>query len=277
MNTNTTTSPVDPDFDAIKTKQCATWSSGDYSRIGSTLQLVGENLAETLAMRPGSRVLDVAAGNGNITLAMARRFAKVTSTDYSENLLARGSQRAKAEGLEVDFQHADAENLPFADGEFDSVVSTFGVQFAPNQAAAASELLRVCRNGGKIGLANWTPRSFIGGLFKTIGKHVAPPAGVHSPAMWGDRQWIEQHFEPQASNVSIELKHFDFLYPSPQYFIDFFRTYYGPVEKAFSNLDPEGQAALESDILSLVGEYNVATDGTMRVPSEYVELVVTKP
>lgn len=273
--TNVTPSSA-PDFDAIKTKQRAAWSSGDYSRIGSTLQLVGENLAETLAVAPDSKVLDVAAGNGNITLAMARRWAKVTSTDYSENLLERGSQRAAAEGLEVEYEVADAEALPFAEGGFDAVVSTFGVQFAPNQAAAANELIRVCRSGGKIGLANWTPRSFIGGLFKTIGKHVTPPAGVKSPAQWGDREWIDTHFAAGASNIAIELKTFDFLYRSPQHFLEFFRTYYGPVEKAFLALDTAGQVALEADIYALIAEYNVALDGSMRVPSEYAEVVITR-
>jgi SAM-dependent methyltransferase len=276
MNPTITTPATTPDFTAIKTRQRAAWSSGDYRKIGSTLQIVGEQLAEALRMRPDARVLDVAAGNGNITLAMARRWCKVTSTDYCAELLERGRQRAEAEGLEVEFQLADAEQLPFADGSFDAVVSTFGVMFAPDQEAAARELLRVCRSGGRIGMANWTPSSFIGGLFRAIGRHLAPPAGVKSPALWGDRAWIATHFGAEATAIAIEVKHFDFVYRSPQHFVDFFRAFYGPVEKAFLALDAEGQAALEADMLALVAQGNVATDGTMRVPGEYVEVVVTR-
>jgi len=273
--TMTVPSPA-PDFPAIKVRQRAAWSSGDYRRIGSTLQIVGERLADALAMRPDAEVLDVAAGNGNITLAMARRWCRVTSTDYCENLLEHGRRRAEAEGFEVEFRPADAEALPFADGSFDAVVSTFGVQFAPDQAAAARELLRVCRSGGRIGLANWVPGSFIGNLFRVIGRHVAPPAGVSSPAQWGDRDWLNTHFGAQASDVTITTRAFDFVYRSPQHFVDFFRAFYGPVEKAFLALDAAGQARLEADMLALIAEFDVATDGTMRVPGEYAEVVVTK-
>ncbi|MBL8727186.1 MAG: methyltransferase domain-containing protein [Planctomycetes bacterium] len=276
MNTTIQAPSSMPDFAAIKTRQRAAWSSGDYARIGSTLQIVGEQLAERLAMRPDARVLDVAAGNGNITLAMARRWCRVTSTDYCEGLLERGRQRAQAEGLEVEFQVADAEQLPFADGTFDAVVSTFGVMFAPDQAAAARELLRVCRSGGRIGLANWTPGSFIGDLFRTIGRHVAPPAGLQSPARWGDRDWLATQFGAQAAEISIATQTFDFRYRSPQHFVDFFRAFYGPVEKAFLALDANGQAALEADLLALIARFDVAVDGTMRVPGEYVEVVITR-
>ncbi len=265
-----------PDFAAIKTKQCAAWSSGDYSRIGSTLQLTGEELAEALALPPRARVLDVAAGNGNISLALARRFCDVTSSDYSDALLARGRQRAEAEGFELDSRLADAEDLPFADGEYAAVVSTFGVMFAPNQDAAAAELQRVCASGGKIGLANWTPASFIGELFRVIGKHVAPPAGVQSPARWGDSEWLQERFGAQAADIRIERKSFTFRYPSPQYFVDYFREFYGPVEKAFAALSEDARPALEADILELVARFDIAKDGTMNVPSEYVEVVISK-
>lgn len=265
-----------PDFTAIKTKQQVAWGSGDYAKIGATLQIVGENLAEAVQARPGSRVLDVAAGNGNATLAFARRWSDVTSTDYVGALLDRGRQRAEAEGHSVTFQTADAEDLPFGDGEFDVVASTFGVQFTPDQTKAASELLRVCRPEGRIGLANWTPDGFVGGLFKTLGAHISPPAGVSPPTQWGVSRWLTEQFGYAASDLSINLTHFDFIYPSPQHFVDFFRAYYGPVERAFASLDADGQSALESDLLDLVDEFNIAKDGTMRVPSEYAQVVVTK-
>lgn len=271
MTTTTT-----PDFAAIKAKQNATWGSGDYAIIGSTLQITGESLAETMDLRPGSRVLDVAAGNGNATLAFARRWHEVTSTDYVESLLEKGRTRAEAEGHQIQFQVADAEALPFEDNMFDAVISTFGVMFTPNQAQAASELIRVCASGGKIGMANWTQDSFIGELFKTIGRHIAPPAGTHSPARWGDPEWIEQTFGPAASNIEIVPRTFDFLYISAEHFLDVFRTWYGPTLKAFAALDRAGQDRLASDILELITRYNTATDGSMKVPGAYHEVIVTK-
>ena len=265
-----------PDYEAVKTKQNAAWASGDYGRIGVTLQLVGEQLAETLDPAPDTRVLDVAAGNGNITLALARRWCHVTSTDYVDNLLAHGRARAETEGLDVDFQIADAENLPFADDGFDAVVSTFGVMFTPNQHQAASELMRVCRPGGQIGLANWTADGFIGHVFKTLGRHIAPPPGVQSPAQWGSKAWLQSAFGSKAKTVSCSPCNFIFRYRSPAHFVDFFRTFYGPVHKAFLALDEAGQAALEADLLATIDSFNTARDGSMRVPSEYVEVVITK-
>lgn len=265
-----------PDFDAIKSKQNAAWSSGDYAKIGTTLQIVGENLAEVADLAPDSRVLDVAAGNGNATLAFARRWCQVTSTDYVDALLARGRTRAEAEDLEVTFQIADAEALPFEDSGFDAVVSTFGVMFTPNQAQAARELLRVCRSGGKIALANWTAEGFIGQLFKTLGGHVAPPPGVKSPALWGSKAWIEENFGDQANSITVTQRNFVFRYQSPDHFIDFFRTFYGPVHKAFLALDSDGQAALERDIHATIARFNDASDGSMRVPSDYAEVTITK-
>ncbi len=265
-----------PDYTAIKAKQNAAWASGDYAKIGTTLQIVGESLAEKMDLRPGSTVLDVAAGNGNATLAFARRWCAVTSTDYVDALLARGRARAEAEALDVTYRVADAEQLPFASGEFDAVVSTFGVMFAPNQAMAANEMLRVCRPGGAIGMANWTPPGFIGQLFKTLGKHVAPPAGVMSPALWGTREWIETSFGAEARSIVITDKVFVFRYRSADHFLDFFRTYYGPVHKAFLALDPAGQAALAEDLRATVARFDTASDGSLRVPSAYAEIVVTK-
>lgn len=271
-----TTIVTSPDYAAIKAKQNAAWASGDYARIGTTLQIVGESLAEAMDLPPDASVLDVAAGNGNATLALARRWCRVTSTDYVESLLAHGQARATAEALDVTFRTADAEQLPFADASFDAVVSTFGVMFAPNQARAAAELVRVCRPGGTIGMANWTPESFIGQLFRTLGRHVPPPAGVASPANWGNRTWLEQTFAAHAADLAIRGRTFVFRYRTPAHFVEFFRSFYGPVHKAFLALDEAGRAALEADILATIARFDTATDGSMRVPSDYAEVVIRK-
>jgi ubiquinone/menaquinone biosynthesis C-methylase UbiE len=267
---------VAPDFDAIKTKQNAAWSSGDYAKIGITLQITGEELAEAANPAPGIKVLDVAGGNGNATLAFARRWCHVTSTDYVESLLEGGRRRADADGLDVEFLAADAENLPFERGSFDMVVSTFGVMFTPDQHKSANELMRVCKAGGKIAMANWTPESFIGALFRTLSRHVPPPPGVQSPAQWGSEGWLAERFSTAARDIVVTRKNFNLRYPSPQHFVNFFRTYYGPVHKAFLALDEAQQAVLEKDILDLVNRFNVATDSSMIVPSEYAEVIVTK-
>ncbi|MCR9236451.1 MAG: class I SAM-dependent methyltransferase [Alphaproteobacteria bacterium] len=267
---------IETDFEAIKSKQNAAWASGNYAVVGITLQIVGETLAETMDNKAGAQILDVAAGNGNATLAFARRWHNVTSTDYVASLLESGKARAEAEGHEVDFKVADAEALPFDDNSYDAVVSTFGVMFTPNQEQAARELVRVCKPRGQIGMANWTPSSFIGRLFKTLGRHVAPPAGVQSPALWGDQAWLDETFAPMASIIRVTKRHFNFRYRSPAHFVDVFRTLYGPVHKAFLALDANGQTALEADILALIAEFNVATDGSMNAPAEYAEIIITK-
>jgi SAM-dependent methyltransferase len=264
------------DLKAIKTRQQAAWSSGDYALIGTTLQVVGEQLCEALDLRSGSKVLDVAAGNGNASLAAARRFCDVTSTDYVPALLERGRGRAAAEGLRLEFREADAEALPFADESFDVVVSTFGVMFAPDQDRAAAEMLRVCKRGGKIGLANWTPEGFIGQMFKVMGKHVAPPAGVKPPPLWGSPSRLGELFDSRKASVDASKRDFNFRYRSPAHWVEVFRTWYGPVHKAFGTLNEAGQAALESDLLALVGRFNRSKDATMVVPSEYLEIVVRR-
>jgi ubiquinone/menaquinone biosynthesis C-methylase UbiE len=265
-----------PDFAAIKTRQQTTWSSGDYAVVGTTLQIVGEELAEAMDLRPGWKVLDIAAGNGNATLAAARRWCKVTSTDYVEALLMRGRRRAEADGLAVEFRAADAEALPFADASFDAVVSTFGAMFAPDQSRAAAEMLRVTRPGGRIGLANWTPDGFIGQLFKLIGGYLPPPAGVKSPALWGTREWIERAFAAETTKFAAEPRHFRFRYRSPQHFLDVFRAYYGPTLKAFEALDEGTGKKLAQDILDLITRLNISGDKTMLVPSEYLQVVATR-
>jgi ubiquinone/menaquinone biosynthesis C-methylase UbiE len=264
------------DLDALKTRQQAAWSSGDYAVVGTTLQIVGEELCEALDLRAGQKVLDVAAGNGNATLAAARRWCDVTSTDYVPALLERGAARAAAEGLRIEFKQADAEALPFGDGAFDVVISTFGVMFTPNQDKAAAELLRVCKPGGKIGLANWTPEGFIGQLFKTLGKHLPPPAGAKSPALWGARPRIVEMFGPHAASIQAEPRNFAFRYRSPRHWLDVFKTYYGPLLKAYAALEPAAQSALTDDLMALIGRFNRSGDHTMVVPSEYLEIAITR-
>src|SRR5580692_6765826 len=268
--------PVQPDLVAIKARQQGAWSSGDYAVVGTTLQIVGEELCEAIDLRPGSKVLDVAAGNGMVSLAAARRWCDVTSTDYVPALLEGGRARAAANGLSIEFREADAESLPFDDASFDAVVSTFGVMFTPNQAQAASEMLRVCKRGGKIGLANWTPDGFIGQVFKTLGKYLPPPAGAKSPALWGTEARISEMFGPAAASINTERRHFVFRYRSPEHFLDVFKNYYGSMLKAFAALDPTNQQGLRNDLLALIGRMNRAEDGTMVVPSEYLEVVITK-
>jgi ubiquinone/menaquinone biosynthesis C-methylase UbiE len=274
MNMQFATPPT-IDLAAIKARQQVAWGSGDYAIVGTTVQIVGETLCEAVDLRAGQRVLDVAAGNGNATLAAARRFADVVSTDYVGALLDRGRLRAAANGMTVAFQEADAEALPFADASFDVVLSTFGVMFTPNQQQAASELLRVCRPGGKIGLANWTPESFIGNVFKTIGKYVPPAPGAKSPALWGTKAQLDALFGPKAT-VAAESRSFAFRYKSPKHWVEIFRTYYGPVLKAFAAIDPDAREALETDLYALLDQFNVAADGTLVAPSEYLEVVITK-
>ena len=269
--------PAQPDLSAVKSRQQGAWSSGDYAVVGTTLQIVGEQLCETLDIRAGQTVLDVAAGNGNVALAAARRWCDVVATDYVPALLERAHERAEAERLAIRFQEADAEALPFGDESFDVVVSTFGVMFTPDQDRAAAELLRVCRRGGKIGLANWTPDGFIGQVFKTIGRHLPPPAGMRSPALWGTRDRLAELFSPEAASIASAQRHFVFRYRSPAHWLEVFRTYYGPLLKAFAALPPDGrQAALEADLMTLLGQFNRSGDGTIVVPSEYLEVVVTK-
>ena len=263
------------DIRAIKTKQQAMWASGDFAVIGVTLQIVGEQLCEAVDLRAGERVLDVAAGNGNATLAAARRFARVTSTDYVPALLDGGRRRAQAEGFDVTFEVADAEALPYPDASFDVVLSTFGVMFAPDHQKSAAELMRVCRPGGRIGLVSWTPEGFLGQLFRVVAKHVPPAPGVQSPLLWGTRTHVE---ELCAGAASIEhvLRNFAFRYESAEHWVDVFRTFYGPVHKAFAALDASGQAAFEADLIALLQKCDRGGGSGLVVPGEYLETVITR-
>lgn len=271
-----TTATASPDFAAIKQRQQATWASGDFAVVGVTLQIVGEMLAEAADIRADERVLDVAAGNGNATLAAARRFAQVTSTDYVPALLEKGHARAISEGLPVTFQVADAENLPFADGSFDATLSTFGAMFTADHARPAREMLRVTRSGGRIGMANWTPEGFIGQLFKVIGAYVPPPAGLKSPALWGTEPHIVELFGSQAADIRTVRKNFNFRYRSAAHWMQVFRDYYGPTHKVFAALDTARQTALQADITVLLEKLNVAGPDSLVVPGEYLEVVITK-
>ena len=265
-----------PDFTAIKQRQQATWASGDYAAIGTTLQIVGETLAEAADVRAGQAVLDIAAGNGNASLAAARRHAVVTSTDYVQSLLDKARARAEAEHLPMQFQLADAEALPFGNEAFDVVLSTFGVMFTPDHRRAASEMLRVLRPGGRIALANWTPGGFIGRLFKVIGAHVSPPTGVQPPSLWGTEPHIVELFGAQAAQIRCERRLFNFRYRSAAHWVQVFRDLYGPTHKAFAALDAAGALSLEQAITALLDELNVAGPDSLVVPGEYLEVVITK-
>ena len=261
---------------AIKARQQAMWASGDFSVIGTTLQIVGELLAEATDVRGTHRVLDVAAGNGNATLAAARRFATVTSTDYVPALLERGRRRADAEGLSnVTFEVADAEALPYADASFDVVLSTFGVMFAPDHQRAAAELMRVCRPGGRIGLASWTPAGFLGQLLRLIAKHVPPTPGLQSPLLWGTEAHVRELFVG-AERIEYTTRTFAFRYRSPEHFVEVFRDFYGPTHAAFLALDASGQTALETDLIALLRSRDVGGGDGLVVPAEYLETLVTK-
>lgn len=265
-----------PDLSAIKQKQQAAWSSGNYAVVGTTLQVVGESLAEAMDLRSGWRVLDVAAGNGNATLAAARRWCDVTSTDYVPSLLEQGRRRAEAEGHDITFQEADAENLPFPDGMFDAAMSTFGIMFTPDHQRSAREVARVVRSGGKIGFANWTPGSFVGQFFKIIGKYVPPPHGVRSPALWGTEEHLADLFRGTASSISATPREYVFRYRTPEHWVEVFRNWYGPINRAYAAMDDEKQAAFTRDLLELMARGNRAKDGTLVLPSEYLEVVITR-
>ena len=263
------------DLPAIKTKQQVMWASGDFAVIGVTLQIVGELLCEAVDLRAGERVLDVAAGNGNATLAAARRFARVTSTDYVPALLDGGRRRAQAEGLDVTFEVADAEALPYPAARFDVVLSTFGVMFAPDHQKASAELMRVCRPGGRIGLASWRPEGFLGQLFQVVAKHATPTPGVRSPLLWGTRAHV-QDLCAGAASIEHTVRHFAFRYQSPEHWVEVFRAFYGPVHKAFAALDTRGQSAFEADLIALLRQWDRGGASGLVVPAEYLETVITR-
>jgi ubiquinone/menaquinone biosynthesis C-methylase UbiE len=268
--------PAAADYAALRRRQRATWASGDFAVIGVTLQLVGESLAEAADIRAGERVLDIAAGNGNATLAAARRFAEVTSIDYVPALLDKGRMRAAAEGFRVSFRNADAEDLPFEDGSFDVALSTFGAMFTADYTRPAREMLRVVRHGGRIGLVNWSPDGFMGQLFRVIGQYVPAPAGLKSPALWGTEPHIIELFGAQAADIRTVRRNFNFRYRSAAHWLQIFRDYYGPMHKTFASLDPARQDALATEITTLLDQCNTAGPASLVVPSEYLEVVIER-
>jgi SAM-dependent methyltransferase len=267
--------PVGPDLEAVKARQKTMWSSGNYAVIGTTLQIVGEELCEAADLRAGERVLDVAAGNGNAALAAARRFCRVTAVDYVSTLLERALARAEADGLELELLEADAERMPLPDASFDAVLSTFGVMFTPDQERAARELVRVCRPGGRIALASWTPGGFIGQLFRTMAAFVPPPPGLRSPALWGTEERLRELFGGSARELRATRRMYAFRYASAAHFIDTFRSWYGPVQKAFAALPPERQKVLEDELGALLRRFDRGGGRGLVADSEYLEVVVT--
>ena len=266
---------IQPGLETVKARQQAMWASGDFGQIGTRLQIVGESLCEAVDLLATDRVLDVAAGNGNASLAAARRFADVTSTDYVPALLDQGRRRAEADRLPIAFEVADAERLPFADASFDVALSTFGVMFAPDQERTASEMIRVVKPGGRIGLANWTPQGFLGRLFDVIGSFVPPPAGIRSPLAWGTETRLVELFGPHATDIRAVRKDYVFRYRSAAHWIEVFRSYYGPTFKAFAALDEPGQRDLHAALKDLLDRENRSAGQALVIPGEYLEVVVT--
>jgi len=265
-----------PDLGAIKQHQQQTWASGDFAAVATPLAIVGEMLCEAVDLRAGSQVLDVACGSGTAAVAAARRFCDVSGVDYVPALLERGRERAAAERLEVQFIEGDAEALPFEDGGFDVVLSTFGVMFAPDQPRAAAELLRVCRPGGTIGLANWTPEGNVGEMFRVTARYAPPPPGLQPPSLWGTEKGLTSLLGDGIRDMAIERRTYNFRYRSPEHWLAFFREHFGPVKRAFEGLDAAGQKAFAADLLDLLTRANQADDGTLVLPAEYLEVVASR-
>jgi ubiquinone/menaquinone biosynthesis C-methylase UbiE len=263
------------DLAAVKEKQQATWASGDYAVIGTSLQIIGEQLCEAVDVSAGWTVLDVAAGNGNASLAAARRGCIVTATDYVPELLEGARRRAEADGVELVTEVADAEALPYEDATFDAAVSTVGVMFTPNPNRASAELIRVVRPGGRIGLVNWTPEGFVGQMFKVVGAHVPPPAGVPSPLLWGTDAQIEALFGSECE-IETSRRMFTFRFRSAEDFFETFKAYYGPVFKAWAALDEAGQASLREQLIALANQHDRNPGDALTIDAEYLQVVATR-
>lgn len=264
------------DLEAVTQTQQAMWSTGDFHRIGVAQVIVGERLVRSVGVRAGERVLDVAAGAGNTALAAARRWAVVTASDYVPDLLDRAQVRAEAEGLQLATEVADVQQLPFGDGSYDVVTSTFGAMFAPDQQRTANELLRVLPSGGRLGMANWVPDGYVGELFALGARYVPPPPGVLPPVRWGTQEGLRELLGGGVVDIRSRQRTCEFVYPSVDFMVEYFRTWFGPTATQFAALDSDGQAALTKDTAALIGKHNVATDGTVIVPSGYLEVVATK-
>jgi SAM-dependent methyltransferase len=272
----TSTLETTPDLAAVKQRQQQAWSSGDFAVVAARIQLVAEHLCDTADLRAGWRVLDVATGSGNAAIAAARHGCTVVGIDYVPSLLERGRQRAAAEGLEVNLLEGDAEALPFPDDSFDAVTSVFGSMFAPDHAQAAAELLRVCRPGGTIALASWTPEGFIGELFRTVGAHVPPPAGVPSPMLWGTEGHLRGLFGDGIASLEVAERTFTWRFRSAEEFVEFFRRWYGPTLKAFAALEDDARDALERDLVALAERFDRLGGDAIAIPATYTEAVAVK-
>lgn len=266
-----------PEMEALKTKLKATWIAGDFGKIAESFTYGAAEFVERLNLKPGMRVLDAACGSGNQSIPAARTGAQVVGVDIAPNLLEQAQKRANEENLKIKFGEYDVENMPFENGEFDVVMSMFGAMFAPRPELVAAELVRVCRAGGKISLGNWTPDGFIGEMFKTTGKHVAPPANMPSPLLWGDEKTVRERFGERVSDIKFERHSILFTFPlSVAETIEYWRLFYGPTHKAFAALDPSGQAALRADLENLWTENNLAADGSTLIESEYLQITATR-
>lgn len=277
MSSTSTTTPT-PDLEAVKQKQQAAWSSGDFAVVASRIVLVAEQLCDSADLHAGWRVLDVATGSGNAAIAAARHGCISVGIDYVPSLLERGRKRAAAEGLAVDLLEGDAEALPFADASFDAVTSVYGTMFAPNHQRTADEVLRVCRPGGTIALASWTPEGFIGELFRTIGAHVPPPAGVPAPMLWGTESHLRKLFGDEVVELEVTEKTFTFRFTSAEEFVTFFRRWYGPTVKAFAAVEGEAREALERDLIALAERHDRLGPGAdaIAIPSTYTEAIAIR-
>jgi SAM-dependent methyltransferase len=270
-------STTQTEMESLKTRLKSMWMAGDFNEIARVIQASGDDFAARLELKPGDRVLDVACGSGNVAIPAARTGATVTGVDIATNLLEQARERAASEGLKIQFDEGDAEKLPYDDAAFDVVVTMYGAMFAPRPELVSSELVRVCKPGGRIAMANWTPDGFIGQMFKVTGKHVPPPPNMPSPIKWGDEETLRERLREGIADLKITSRMCKFNFPFPPAdVVEFFRTYYGPTQRAFGALDETGQAALRKDLERLWSDNNKATDGTTNVESEYVEVVATK-
>jgi SAM-dependent methyltransferase len=255
----------------------ATWSSGDFGKIAEIIQSGAEEFVDRLDLKPNETVLDVACGTGNSAIPAARKGAVVTGVDIAPNLVEQARARAKAENVECWFDEGDAEDLPYPDGSFDTVITMFGAMFAPRPDKTASELVRVCRPGGRIVMANWTPTGFAGQMFKMGAKHVPPPPGVPPPVLWGDEETVKTRLNDGISDLKMVRTPIPFKFPfPPEQVVEYFREYFGPTKMAFASLDAHGQAALKKDLADLWEQNNRATDGTTEVESEYLEVTAIR-
>ena len=270
-------SAINPEMESLKTRLKGMWMAGDFGQVAKVIETNAEEFIARLALKPGTRVLDVACGSGNLSIPAARAGAIVTGVDIATNLLEQARARAEAEGLTIQFDEGDAESLPYADAAFDEVVSMYGAMFAPRPELVAAELVRVCRTGGRIAMANWTPDGFIGQMFKITGRHVPPPPNMPSPLKWGDEETVRERLREGVADLQLTRRMCPFKYPfAPAGVVESFRAYYGPTQRAFGALDADGQAALRKDLEQLWTEHNQATDDTTYVEGEYLEVIATR-